>query len=167
MVLHVIELALVVWLIGIVFGLELLAGLLWWRFGLRYSLLFAGIQLASWTLRIPGYPIIGILSALHYWEIGPDHLFHWPTWAWIYDNEEDGVLPEWYAKANPTWGPGLRAFVWCAQRNSTNNLRYVPGVSKIGRPLYRRDFTLAGRKMYFQAGWNPSGFPVISGGSAN
>lgn len=162
-----LELALGIWLLGVVFGLELIAGLLWWRFGTRYALLFATIQLASWTLRIPGYFIIGLLAYTGSWHLGPDKLYHWPALWWIYDNEEDGVLPTWYHKANPTWSDSRIAFNWCARRNSTNNLRYVPGVSKVGRPFYRRTFTLLRRPMYFQAGWNPSGYPVISAGSVN
>jgi len=47
-------------------------------------------------------------------------------WAWLWSNDEDGVLGsvEWEEKykARPRWG----AFVWTALRNPSNNLRYVP-----------------------------------------
>ena len=163
--LHWIELALAIWLIGVVLVLETVAGIFWWRFGVRYAVFFALIQLVSWTFRIPGWVVVPLLAIARAWHLGADRKYHWPWFAWIYDNEEDGVLPDWYRTEHSTWPLWLVALIWCGFRNSTNNLRYVPGVSKVGRPFYRLDFNLFGKPKYVQAGWNPSGYPVISWGA--
>lgn len=86
----------------------------------------------------------------------------------VYGNPEDGVSGQcalvWNATGNArvpfmpnAWVP-WRAYVWSGWRNSADNLKYV--FAWKGGPFYR----LANTKFFFQAGWNTSGFPVISAG---
>lgn len=47
--------------------------------------------------------------------------------AW--DNEEDGITgAEWYRKAHPNWPAWWVCYRWAALRNSTNNMRFLPGM---------------------------------------
>lgn len=54
-------------------------------------------------------------------------IYTWSAkWAWLWSNDEDGVLGDpRYSKLHerhPRWG----SFIWTAFRNSVNNLRFVP-----------------------------------------
>lgn len=77
---------------------------------------------------------------------------------WLFDNKVDGI----YGPDGPytAW----QAWYWSAWRNSVNNFRFVPGVSKVGRPLWRKTWGAKPGGWYAQAGWNPSGYPVLSAG---
>lgn len=90
---------------------------------------------------------------------------HFPSQAWLWDDDEDGVCPPWYLMVHnkrPLW---LNVFIWTALRNSVNNLRYVRGVSKPGRPLWYKTWTTLGRQFYAKAGWAAhTGWPMISAG---
>ncbi len=130
---------------------------------MKYVALFIAIQLAALLLTIVGIPVCAALAYIGY-SFPTEGKWHWPKWAWIWDNEEDGVWPNWYAKANPTWSTARVEFMWTGLRNSANNLRYVPGVSKVGRPLWRKTWGAKPGGWYAQAGWNNSGFPVLSAG---
>jgi len=127
--------------------------------------LFILIQLASLVLTIVGIPVVAVLVELDFLYFGMDgERVHFPPWAWIWDNQEDGVLPTWFRQKYPTWSPHRTAFVWSALRNPCNNLRFVRGVSKVGRPLWRKTWGAKPGGFYFAAGWNGSGYPVLSGG---
>ena len=164
---HGLELAFEVWKFAIAFVAIacVFCGVFWWRFGIPFAFLFALIQTVSAVMWVPGWFVVGGLAIARAWHKGTDGKYHWPAWAWIFDDEEDGVLPAWYWERHLTWPMPLIAWVWCAFRNSVNNLRYVPGVSKVGRPFYKRLFTAFGKPLYVQAGWNQSGFPVVSAGT--
>ena len=129
---------------------------------------FILIQLVSLVLTLLGIPIC---AALAYSGMSGPHtvqgkiLWHWPKLFWLWDNDEDGVWCDWYRKSNPQWSVPRQEFMWTALRNPCNNLRYVPGVSKVGRPLWRWTWIFRGTGYYAQAGWNGSGFPVLSAGS--
>jgi hypothetical protein len=43
-------------------------------------------------------------------------------------------------------------------------VRFVPGISKVGRPLWRKTWGARPGGFYVAAGWNNSGYPVLSGG---
>ena len=133
---------------------------------MKHISLFVGVQLASLVLTIAGVPICGTLALLHLWHQSPikDGGYHWPKWAWLWDNAEDGLFPSWYMQQHPTWGLPRIAFVWTALRNPCNNLRYVRGVSAKGRPLWRKTWGDKPGGWYAQAGWNTAGFPVLSAG---
>lgn len=91
-------------------------------------------------------------------------------WSWaplnyLFGNPEDGVSGQralvwlngttqgrYLPEASPAW----RAYSWSALRNSSDNLKYV--FAWKGGPFYR----WTNSKYFFQAGWNSSGFPVIS-----
>jgi hypothetical protein len=132
---------------------------------LLYVLLFAAIQAAAAVLFIVGVPVCALYAYLL-----PNRrtksrttglpIMSFPKWAWVWSNDEDGVYPPWYHRVNPSWSYSRTIFVWTALRNPVNNLRYVPGVSKVGRPLWRKEFG----KWYAQAGWNGAGNPVFSAG---
>jgi hypothetical protein len=124
---------------------------------LGYILLFLAIQLVSLALTILGLPIIALMLIFEQecWDTAKKH-WCWRPWAWIWDNDENGVCPQpvfnaWYA------------FYWAGLRNPVANLRLVPGVSKIGRPLWR----WVGHGWYGQMGWDDRGYPVLSAGRTN
>ena len=86
------------------------------------------------------------------------------AWSWlnpVWGNNEDGVVSGLRnnVEYNPT-GSRWLAYVWSAWRNSANNLRFV--FQWIGGPFYR--WENAGHTWYFQCGWYPNGFPVLSAG---
>lgn len=74
-----------------------------------------------------------------------------PTGFVVWSN---GVLVP-YMPGKPDW---LRAYMWSAWRNSTDNLKYV--FQWTGGPFKRWEF----RGWYGQAGWNSHGLPVLSAG---
>lgn len=113
---------------------------------MKYIPLFILIQLVSLVLSVVGIPLVAVCLLLP----------KWPRFAWVWFNDEDGYGP----KAG-YWNK----FVWLALRNSVNNLRYVPGVSKVGRPLYYRIWLVEGRTFYFKAGWLGDGYPALSAGA--
>jgi hypothetical protein len=129
---------------------------------LKLIAIFVCTQIASLLLLVPGIPVCLALSlGLDFTKAQP---LHWPRWAWIWDNEIDGVCPKWYLDANPKRPRWLCAFMWAGLRNYANNLRFVPGVSQVGRPLWRKTWGPKPGGFYVQAGWEPPGYPVLSGG---
>ena len=126
---------------------------------MRYVALFGLIQAVSLVLTLIGLPVVGILAFTRSWTIVAGK----PQWkggvfTWIWGNLEDGIV-----------GPGMtlnrwNAFYWAGIRNPCNNLRYARGVSKVGRPLWRKTWGAKPGGWYVAAGWNNSGFPVLSGG---
>jgi hypothetical protein len=123
------------------------------------------IQNVALALLLIGIPVIGILAYFRLWRnagggIGGPSRWQWRGGylTWIWGNLEDGIV-----------GPGMiltswNAFYWSGLRNPVNNLRFVPGVSRVGRPLWRRTWGAKPGGWYAQAGWNDSGYPVLSGG---
>jgi hypothetical protein len=88
--------------------------------------------------------------------------YHWQfSWMWIFDNEEDGLAAAWYLERHSNRPLALNIFIWTALRNFANNLRYVKGVSEVGRPLW----LWTNGKYYAKAGWLSDGYPAISAGS--
>lgn len=110
-----------------------------------YPLLFLLIQIANVPLILLGWLICLSPTLAH--------------WTWLWWNNEDGSGPgnSWWSK-----------YVWLGWRNPVNNYRFVRGVSKVGRPLWRVEWgqpNFYGKPgWYAMAGWNSSGFPVLSGG---
>ena len=72
---------------------------------------------------------------------------------WIWKNDID-------QPAGTRW----QFYVWIALRNPVSNLRLVPEVSKIGRPYWRKTWGAKPGGFYAHAGWNASGYPVLSAG---
>lgn len=142
---------------------------------LKYVLLFTAIQLAAFVLAIIGLPICAVLPLLplrmenlNTQFIHAPTLWHYPKLAWLWDNDEDGVFPAFYAREHLNWSVWRIIFTWTALRNPVNNLRFVRGVSLKGRPLWRKEWgpenSYGFPSYYAQAGWNSSGYPVLSGG---
>lgn len=136
---------------------------------MRNVALFVAIQIAAFVLALIGAPICAVLALGKFSTLGPllpsgEQLWHWPHWAWLWDNDENGVDPNWFKDAHPKWPVAWREFVWTALRNPVNNLRYVRGVSLKGRPLWRKTWGDRPGGWYAMAGWNSSGFPVLSAG---
>jgi hypothetical protein len=126
----------------------------------KWILLFIAIQIVALILALVGLPIVALLALAHAWEKpGITAQWHWDVAAaWPWDNEVDGIC------APGTTPTAWRAFYWSALRNPCNNFRFVPGVSKVGRPLWRKTWGAKPGGWYAQAGWNNSGFPVLSAG---
>ena len=130
---------------------------------LGYILFFTAIQAVALALAIVGLPICLILAYAEPFSLDYDsgHI-HFPKWAWLWDNSEDGIAPEWYNQEDNRW----KVFVWTALRNSCANFRYVRGVSNPSRPLWRVTWRMFGKPYYAQAGWQPpTGRPVLSAGA--
>jgi hypothetical protein len=141
---------------------------------MRYVLLFILIQLLQIPLFILGIPICLVLSIASAWHpqtcdrpwsaVYGKQILVYPKLFWLWSNDEDGVLPEWYCKANWHRGDQLNAFVWTALRNSVHNYCLIPGVFGTGRPLWIKNWTWRGQKYYAKAGWVSAGWPVLSAG---
>lgn len=123
-------------------------------------LLFVLIQLVSLALSFVGLFVVGFLAYFYAWT-QIDGKFQWRGGyaTWIFGNLEDGIV-----------GPGIglnrwNAYKWSALRNPCNNLRFVPGVSKVGRPLWYRTWMLFGKEFYAKAGWLSDGYPACSAGA--
>lgn len=137
---------------------------------LSYIGLFLLIQIVSLVLAVVGLPVCAFLALR-----GTDSLrfaysvsdtkravLVFPDWAWVWSNDEDGVYPGWYHRINYSWSIARVIFTWTAVRNPCNNLRFVRGVSKPGRPLWY----WSNGKYYAKAGWEATtGWPSLSLGS--
>jgi hypothetical protein len=116
-----------------------------------YVALFAAIQLVNLPLTVVGWFILAF------------YIFVWrslPRWTWVWQNDDDAWFNQ-YPKPVTRWD----AFDWLALRNPVANLRHVPGVSKVGRPLYYRTWLVKGKQFYLKCGWMSDGYPALSAGS--
>lgn len=111
---------------------------------MKYLPLFVLIQLVNLPLMVIGFFIVPF-----------DVLFNEPV-PWIWENMDDAPQLAW-----SKW----RTIVWLAFRNPVANLRHIKGVSKAGRPLFYRTWTLWGKLFYVKAGWMSNGFPACSSGA--
>ena len=126
---------------------------------MKYIALFLLIQAVSAVLTVIGWPVVAILALRRSWTVvGPHLQWRGGRLTWIWSNEADGIVGA---------GPLNRwqAWYWSAWRNPCANLRYVPGVSKVGRPLWYRNWTIFGKQFYAKSGWLSDGFPCLSAGS--
>jgi hypothetical protein len=143
---------------------------------MNYKWLFVKIQLRSLVLSAVGIPLCAYLAWFGMWTYVAGK-FHWANPRFnLWDNKEDGICASWYRAEHLDWSLERCAFYWSALRNPCNNLRFEPGVSEVGRPLWKRFFnlphvarngwrlTFSWRPSYAQAGWNESGYPVLSAG---
>jgi hypothetical protein len=78
-----------------------------------------------------------------------------PAVPWLWQNEDAVVLTQSY------W----ERYIYEGWRNPVSNLRYVRGVSGVGRPLFYRTWTMLGKEFYVKAGWMTDGFPCLSAGA--
>lgn len=153
---------------------------------MKYITLFILIQLVSFVLTVVGVPLCAYLAYFHgYTYDASSGQSHWPSWAWLWDNEEDGILPTWYHSQHDKWIDAHVMFIWSAFRNSCNNLRFVKrllwlpiSVSKVGRPIWYwtkagmrvYSITIFGRtfrtpsQIYIKWGWMSNGYPAASQG---
>ena len=132
---------------------------------MKYIPLFILIQIVSLVLQIIGIPVVAYLAWFGSWQRQAKQPLHFPAWAWLWDNDEDGVLPYSYMRDNLSSSAELSCFIWTALRNSVANLKHVPGVSKVGRPLYYNTWTIGGKLFYAKAGWMSNGYPAMSFGA--
>lgn len=135
---------------------------------IKWILVYLTIQAVSFILAVIGFPVIAIFSLLKIWRLRPinmeEDLPAFPKWAWIWDNQEDGIFgvtPQGFGRPWTRWN----AFYWSAIRNPVANLRHVPGVSGVGRPLLYKTFMMFKRQFYVKFGWMSDGFPACSVGS--
>lgn len=148
--------------VGIEWLILTVCGLIWWRWPARYAALFASIQCAAgfasplWLAGLPVCAFLALVGASTFDQ--KSLLYHWPRWAWVWSNDEDGIAGH---------GPLTRwhAFVWTALRNSVSNFRFIGGVSGKNRPLWYWTGTVFGAQRYAKVGWESSGWPSLSAGS--
>lgn len=132
---------------------------------MKYIALFVLIQTISLVLQVVGLPICLYLAACGDWRRLSAQPLHFPSWAWLWDNEEDGVLPSAYMRENLPRSITRSCFIWTALRNPVANLKHVRGVSRVGRPLYYNTWTWLGKQLYVKAGWMSNGYPAASFGA--
>lgn len=85
-------------------------------------------------LMLLGWILIPIMAGLKRYEVrqsqvNTNMIFAWKdSFMWVWGNEEDGILggAEYFDPDISEW---RHIVLWCANRNPTNNLRYVPGLS--------------------------------------
>lgn len=130
-------------------------------------LYFVFVQIVAAVAGLVGLVLLAPLAALRCWTYKtntefPDRLL--PQWrggglTFIWGNLEDGVIGSMlYQQKHPN--PRWCAYLWSACRNPANNLRFV--FRWVGGPFYR--WENVARTYYFQCGWYPNGFPVLSAG---
>jgi hypothetical protein len=141
---------------------------------IKWWLIFVAIQVGQIPLMVVGVPVCLALSFAHAWHpvrcdrqwsaVYGQTIFVWPRWAWVWSNDEDGVLARWYVNAYPNRPLWWLAFVWSALRNSCHNYCLIPGIFGEGRPIWVRNWIWRGTKYYIKAGWVSAGWPVLSAG---
>lgn len=134
---------------------------------MKYIALFVLIQIASLVLQIVGLPICLYLALYGAWRTKVPTMIplHFPKFAWLWDNEEDGIMPYFYMRENLPWSITRSCFTWTALRNPVANLKHVRGVSRVGRPLYYNTLLVKGKQLYLKAGWMSNGYPALSFGA--
>lgn len=136
---------------------------------MRGWLYFAFVQLVALIAMVIGWFLLIVPCACGAWKqaVAP-YTPNWYTgqprtiniWSWgwlnkIWGNDEDGVTEtNWYNTGDSRW----RSYLWSAWRNSANNLRFV--FRNFNGPFYKIEY----KGWYFQCGWYPNGFPVLSAG---
>ncbi len=134
-------------------------------------LYFAFVQVVALIAWFVGIFLLIVPCALGAWETvdqiyvpdgtpkglpkGTIYVWKWDWLNKIWGNDEDGVVgPPLYNYEQSGW----RAYLWSAWRNSANNLRFL--FRNFNGPFYRKEIG----NWYFQCGWYPNGFPVLSAG---
>jgi hypothetical protein len=118
---------------------------------LHFWLLIALIQVINILLMIPGF----FVTAADLWLGTPE--------PWLWDNSDDKPLLQGWSK--------LYTLYWMTFRNPVANFRFVPGVSKKGRPLFYRDWFWTWnrfgfkKQFYVKIGWMSNGYPCSSWGA--
>lgn len=98
-------------------------------------IIFQAVNLVAAAI---GVPICAALAYGHGARFDPvSKLWHWPAWAWLWDNDEDGVFPNWYVEARPNWSMSHTELVWTAFRNSVHNFGYLSWVRTTVSPTRR------------------------------
>ena len=127
-------------------------------------LYFAGFQVVCAALMVLGWVILLPAAACKFWE--PAWSVHYPgsrinVWKWrwldaIWGNDEDGVTGAPFYQAQFA-DERVRAYMWTAWRNSTNNMRWA---SAIPGGVFIRWTSKSRRR--FQMGFRPGdGWPVF------
>lgn len=140
---------------------------------------FAAIQVVAFDAMVVGWFLLIVPCVCRAWVpvtqiyipdwqkdkgIAAKRIFVWQWW-WlnrVWGNDEDGVVGG--LSDGREYNPDMsawKAYIWCAWRNSANNLRFV--FRWKGGPFYR--WESENREWYFQCGWYPNGFPVLSMGA--
>jgi hypothetical protein len=137
---------------------------------------FAVVQLISLVATILGWLLLIPFCLARAWRpvsstVDPKRTideWSWRPLNWVYGNLEDGPSGVYALVWNATgaarvpympnaWAP-WRAYIWSGWRNSADGLKRL--FRWTGGPFKRWEW----RGLYAQAGWNSSGFPVMSAG---
>lgn len=121
----------------------------------RLISLFVGIQLASFITAMIGIPLIAVFACMKLWTTSTGNVSKWKLLDQVYGNRRDGLSG---TKNLTPWN----AFVWCAIRNSTNNLDEM--FKRVG-PLTYKTWMMFSKEWYYKFGWESDGYPSISFGS--
>jgi len=82
-----------------------------------YILSWIPVGIINLALLLIGIPIVG------YFARWPQE--RWPSWTWLWQNDEDQGDPNWYQLRFPELSPYMRRFRYMAFRNPVNNHRFV------------------------------------------
>jgi len=89
------------------------------------------IQLPLFVLGLVMVPVAWSCRRMQYNVVAGRRIWASAVPFWLWCNDEDGLLPEWYAYLMVNRGkrPAWIVFKWAALRNSVNNLRFVRWLS--------------------------------------
>lgn len=153
----------VLWMLAIAVASLSVASLSSARLGLR----FAGFQLLSMAVTVTGWVLLLPLAYLDVTRYDKaTQQWHWPRVFWPWDNDIDGLCPEWWQRAHPSWSQERLMYVWAAWRNPAENVGAIRGARLPGGPIVLKQFAIRGKLFYAKAGWQGStGQIVMSAGA--
>lgn len=133
-----------------------------------------GLYILSWipiiiiklVLTLLGLIVVPIALATQHMTLGKSDLDHWPDFAWLWGNDEEGCPDWWLKRAEQEWFTRYwPRFWWYAVRNPVNNWRFlfkdVPLEScgletnwSAEQPMEAPWMLRAGRQMAYRWVWN-------------
>ena len=95
------------------------------------ALVWLGYFVLMTPLVLIGFIVVAVAAAVAPQRHDANLGTHWPTWLWLYDNDENGIdgdigaLPPGWLITTLHWPEWRRIFVWSAWRNSVGNARWT------------------------------------------
>jgi hypothetical protein len=117
-------------------------------------------------LAVPGVLVILVLAVFRVYRVRRSAQFgrdvmQFPGWAWLWNNQEDGVdglrggdpAQKWWADRTAGWSPARRIFTWAALRNPVDSLRFVPVINPRIDPAQARFVGMDHEPAKGESGW--------------